>query len=123
MPLRPCLGLPGVECRRLAEGTRCPEHAAAYERERNRRRDAARGSSTERGYGADWRRISAQVIAEEGCCRDCGTTGTPDNPLTCDHVIARVHGGTNDRANLVCRCRKHNSARGGRTRGRRCGHS
>jgi 5-methylcytosine-specific restriction endonuclease McrA len=76
--------------------------------------EARRGTSTQRGYGADWQRISAEVIAEEGQCRDCGTTGTPENPLTCDHVVPKSLGGTDDRSNLACRCRRHNSAKGGR---------
>ncbi len=69
-------------------------------------------NTTQRGYGATWQTISKQVITEEGCCTDCGHTGSTDNPLTCDHIIPKAHGGTDDRHNLTCRFRKHNSAKG-----------
>lgn len=72
------------------------------------------GSTTARGYGASWQRLSAQVIAEEGCCRDCGHRGSRGNPLTCDHIVPKASGGTDDRSNLCCRCRRHNSAKGAR---------
>jgi hypothetical protein len=75
-------------------------------------RDQHRGGTTQRGYGAAWQRISAQVILEEGMCRDCGHLGSDDNPLTCDHIIPKLHGGTDDRSNLTCRCRLHNSSKG-----------
>jgi 5-methylcytosine-specific restriction protein A len=99
---RPCLNCGAL----IPSGSRCQQCQAAWE--------AKRGTSTQRGYDSAWRRLSARVIAEEGRCRDCGTTGTPDNPLTADHIIAKVRGGTNERSNLTCRCRRHNSSKGGR---------
>lgn len=89
---RPCL-----TCNELIPaGQRCPKC----------------GTTEARGYGSSWRRLSQQVIAEEGRCRDCGTTGTAKNPLTCDHIVAKANGGTDDRSNLCCRCRRHNSSKG-----------
>lgn len=81
-------------------------------------RERQRGSTTRRGYGSAWRIISAQVIAEEIMCRDCGHLGSRDNPLTCDHIIAKINGGTDDRGNLCCRCRRCNSAKGTQSVGR-----
>lgn len=72
------------------------------------------GTTTARGYGSEWRKLSQRVIREEGCCRDCGTTGLPGNPLTCDHIIPKAMGGTDERGNLCCRCRRHNSSKGAR---------
>ena len=72
------------------------------------------GSTTARGYDGAWKRISARVIAEEGACRDCGTTGMPGNPLTCDHIIPKARGGGDGRENLCCRCRRCNSRKGAR---------
>jgi 5-methylcytosine-specific restriction endonuclease McrA len=40
---------------------------------------------------------------------DCGHTGSTDNPLTWDHIVPRALGGTDNRANLTCRCRRHRS--------------
>src|SRR5438105_2144282 len=45
-----------------------------------------------------------------GSCADCGAT----TDLTRDHVIPLADGGTNDPSNIVIRCRKHNSSKGGR---------
>jgi 5-methylcytosine-specific restriction protein A len=72
------------------------------------------GSTSARGYHGGWDALSKQVIREEGCCRDCGTTGTPGNPLTCDHIIPKAMGGTDERSNLTVRCRRHNSKKGSR---------
>lgn len=45
-------------------------------------------------------------------CVYCGATHLP---LTIDHVIPRVRGGTNDWENLVCCCTKCNNFKGDRT--------
>jgi 5-methylcytosine-specific restriction endonuclease McrA len=78
-------------------------------------KERQRGTTSIRGYGAAWQRLSARVIAEEMMCRDCGHLGSKDNPLTCDHIIAKIKGGTDDRDNLCCRCRRCNSAKGAKT--------
>lgn len=62
-------------------------------------------------YGAH-RRLRAQVLAEERLCWICGGPGTPDDPLTLDHVIARANGGTHVRPNGRAAHRSCNSARG-----------
>lgn len=42
----------------------------------------------------------AETLRTERTCWLCGKPGTPDDPLTADHVKPRAAGGTNDRANL-----------------------
>lgn len=49
---------------------------------------------------ARYRRNRARVLAEEPLCWICGRPGTPDDPLTADHVIPRNQGGSHDRTNL-----------------------
>jgi 5-methylcytosine-specific restriction endonuclease McrA len=88
---------------------RCAACARAHER--------ARGSSTQRGLGADHRRIREQVLAEERLCWICGGHGTEDDPLTADHVLARVAGGRNVRANYRAAHASCNSRRGARVVG------
>jgi 5-methylcytosine-specific restriction enzyme A len=92
----------------VRDGYRCPAH----QRQADQARDARRGTTAQRGLGAAWQVIARKVIAEEGACRDCGHTGSPANPLTCDHIVPRALGGTDERGNLTCRCRRHNSAKG-----------
>lgn len=74
--------------------------------------EARRGTTAQR-LGSGWARVSRAVVRRDGACVDCGHRGSPDNPLTADHVIPRSQGGTNDMSNLVCRCRSCNSSRGG----------
>lgn len=88
-------------------GSRCPACQSGHQRTVDQRR----GSASQRGYGAAWAKLSAQVVAEEKCCRQCGHPGSPDNPLTTEHIRPKAHGGTDARENLMCLCRVHNSAR------------
>lgn len=44
-------------------------------------------------------RLRAQVLAEERVCWICRKPGTPDDPLTLDHVLSRARGGQHTRAN------------------------
>lgn len=62
-------------------------------------------------YGVH-RRLRAQVLAEERACWICGLPGTPADPLTLDHVLARANGGVHSRANARAAHRSCNSAKG-----------
>jgi 5-methylcytosine-specific restriction protein A len=75
---------------------RCDAHQLGYERP----------TSAERGYGHQWRKLRARILARDPICTECGRA--PSN--TVDHVRARTAGGTDDEANLrgVC-ARCHNS--------------
>jgi 5-methylcytosine-specific restriction endonuclease McrA len=77
-----------------------------------RERERARGTSTQRGLGADHRRVREQVLAEETTCWLCGRPGTADDPLVADHVLARADGGRNERANYRAAHASCNSRRG-----------
>ena len=81
---------------------------------RNHYKDQHRGSRQARGYDAAWERLRRAAIAAAPWCVDCGTPGTPDNPLTGDHLRwpARTV------ADVAVRCRVCNSRRGP-ARGRR----
>jgi 5-methylcytosine-specific restriction protein A len=99
-------------------GLRCP--ACQAEATRRRNTDApGRPTAAQRGYGAGWRRISAEVTASAPCCHWCGGGFTTDNPATADHIVPVARGGTHDRSNLVAACRRCNSRRGGQMRKRK----
>jgi hypothetical protein len=95
---------PYLDCGALSSGSRCPAHTQARERARDQRR----GTSTQRGYTSAWQRLAAQAIERQPWCTDCGSAGTPDNPLTGDHLRWPAH--TIDDIDVVCRV--HNSQRG-----------
>jgi 5-methylcytosine-specific restriction endonuclease McrA len=102
---RPCLDC-GQPTRNPA---RCPACAVA----RERHRDQQRGTSTQRGYDAEWRAFVAQILdRDERVCHWCGGHAT-----TGDHVVPLSRGGPRlDPNNVVAACLSWNSSRGGRTR-------
>lgn len=80
--------------------SRCPKCA--------RIKDAARGTSTERGYGAEFeaaKKTRPYVSATR--CVTCGEPFTRDNPKTAGHVNAIRTYGPND-AGVKPECRKCN---------------
>ena len=101
---RPC-----IQCGKVTTaGSYCKEHALA----RGRARAKQRGTNTERGYTAEYRKNRKEMLDYWPSCVVCGHTGTEDNPLTADHIIPLSKGGTNDISNLRSLCRYHNSQRG-----------
>lgn len=88
MPLRPCLG-----CGKPGPKSRCSTCRSAV----NRARDATRGSSTERGYGADHqaeRREWVPIVATGTVqCWRCTTLVTDPWDLGhCDNDRSVTHG-------------------------------
>lgn len=98
-PLRPCL-----DCGALTRaGSRCPLH--------QRQQDRQRGNATQRGYDRQWRALTAAAITAQPWCSWCLHPGSPDNPLTGDHVRPKAAGGPNDASNVRVLCRRCNSSR------------
>jgi predicted RNA-binding Zn-ribbon protein involved in translation (DUF1610 family) len=85
---------------------RCPACLSAYYRERRQRR----GSTAQRGHGADYQRRRAAAIRAQPWCSDCGHTGSADNPLTAEHLKPVAHGGSHGPLGVLCR--SCNSSRG-----------
>lgn len=116
MALKPCL-----DCGALSDGTRCPTHTKA----RANARYARRGTTAQRGLAgthAAMARYYRTIDATCACttCAEhqdnddhvCGVRGTPNNPITAGHIIARIHGGTNTADNYRPECRRCNSRNG-----------
>lgn len=105
--MRQCLGLPSQPCSRITDKRRCPDCARRYEVQRGPRRMKGR-------YDAEWVRLRDRAIREHPWCIDCGHPGSPDNPLTGDHITPVERGGKNVRSNVAVRCRACNSSKGAR---------
>ncbi len=85
----------------------CEVHA----REVQRRTDAQRGTASQRGYGANWRRVRAMFLAEHPLCADPYKNHGPYPPLATDvdHIVPRSQGGSEDPENLQALCKSCHS--------------
>jgi 5-methylcytosine-specific restriction protein A len=70
--------------------------------------DWTRGTSTQRGYGATWRRIRDQVLRNEPLCRSCHAQNVVTLATQVHHIKARADGGTDDLSKLLQRGEGHN---------------
>jgi 5-methylcytosine-specific restriction protein A len=104
--------------RELTNTMRCPACQAKATKRKNTD-PPGRPSAAQRGYGADWRRISAKVIARATVCHWCGLPFTREDPATADHIVPKAKGGTNDEQNLVGAHRSCNSRRAAQARRKR----
>jgi hypothetical protein len=76
------------------------------------------GTTTQRGYGADWQKRRAQQLRVHPTCeskpssdaRPCGGLATD-----VDHIVPKVHGGEDEPANLQSLCAAHHRAKTGAT--------
>ena len=77
-PKRPCR-YPG--CLNLCKsGTYCPEHSAESP-------DRLRGSATERGYDAKWRRARKRFLRSHPLCANCLSQGVLTPATVVDHIV------------------------------------
>lgn len=67
--------------------------------------DRLRGTSTERGYGAEWRKLRARVLGRDaGLCQPCLKAGRLTLAREVDHIISKAAGGTDEVENLQSIC-------------------
>ena len=76
------LKTPCIDCGAIADNTRCSACSTKHETARQRGRVQVKKSSTERGYGSTWRRLSERARQLQTFCSDCGAT----NDLQADHT-------------------------------------
>ena len=70
----------------VPHGVRC-ECQLASTRARNRRHDAMRGTASERGYDAEWRRESSTYLLQHPYCAECARHGRATLANLVDHMI------------------------------------
>jgi 5-methylcytosine-specific restriction protein A len=103
---RPCL-----DCGTLTRNpSRCDEHQGAWQR----RREAARGTSTQRGYTTAWRHIAEAAVAQHRAtygdwCPGWQVPGHEASDLTADHILPKARGGSDDPSNVQVLCRGCNA--------------
>ncbi len=105
MPRRPPHECSRPGCHSLTTSRFCDGHAKAD----RQRVDAARGTSTQRGYGAAWQRIRRSWLAENPLCVTCNDNGRIVSATVVDHIVPMARGGPNDSSNYQSLCaRCHN---------------
>ena len=72
----------------------------------------ARQSSTQRGYGAEWRKVRAAHLRAQPNCVQCG-----DVAEHVDHILPLAQGGTHAAANLQSLCQRCHSRKTARSDG------
>jgi 5-methylcytosine-specific restriction enzyme A len=75
---------------------------------------STRTSRHARGYGWEWEKKRAALLAREPLCRPCRAAGRPVSATQVDHIKAKAVGGTDDDNNLqpLCEpCHKVKTAR------------
>ena len=65
-----------------------------------KRQNARRGSSTQQGYGAEWRKIRDEYLAEHPVCERCGRA----KATIVHHIVPKREGGSDDPINLMAVC-------------------
>jgi 5-methylcytosine-specific restriction enzyme A len=107
-PKRPCRfpGCPGLS----STGNVCDKHLEAAKAERQAY-DHGRGTPSQRGYGAAWRKVRAVVLARDGYT--CTAVGCGAPAAEVDHRLARHLGGSEDESNLTSLCRAHHRSKSG----------
>jgi 5-methylcytosine-specific restriction endonuclease McrA len=99
---RPCVGNGKHPCptRGLATiGSRCQRCRSEY--------NISLGSSTQRGYGGNWKSLREEILERDGFV--CHWGGGPATSV--DHVILKAAGGSDDPSNLRASCGRCNSRR------------
>jgi 5-methylcytosine-specific restriction protein A len=72
----------------------------AHQAQEWKRQDERRGSSTQRGYGAQWREIRDRVLADRPLCERCGRK----RATLVHHILPKQQGGSDDPINLQALC-------------------
>ncbi|MBI1209663.1 MAG: HNH endonuclease [Azospirillum sp.] len=83
-------------------GPRCPVCAQAGKAAADARRPDAKA----RGYGADWKKLRAELMPEGTSCRLCGYEASH-----LDHILPKARGGTDDPSNLQPLCHRCHSTK------------
>jgi len=102
-------------CNDLAyKGSRCEKHP----QERTNWAQYQNGkTSTQRGYGAKWRVIRANILVRDNyLCQPCKRKGAITAANIVDHIKAKAHGGTDDPSNLEATCDPCHKAKTARER-------
>lgn len=81
--------------------------------------DRDRGTASQRGYGASWRKLRAWFLRRHPLCAACEAKGRLTAATVVDHVLPRRFGGTDHPRNLQPLCATCHNAKTAREMGRK----
>lgn len=115
-PLKPCCQ---QGCSAKSDERFCPLHRVEQKRVMHSAIDSRRGSASERGYDAKWRRIRALFLKQNPLCVAQQPDGLVCNrPATdVDHIVPLRLGGSNQFINLQALCHSCHSRKTAREDG------
>ena len=105
----PCI-MSGCPHRAVDRG-RCEQHARESNRAFRAKYPDQRPSSSDRGYGAEWRKVRDAFLAKHPYCRICEDEGKQERATDVDHIVPRRKGGTDEPSNLQSLCKHHHSTK------------
>lgn len=100
---RPCT-YPGCVAL-VARGSRCAAHQQQANQQRNQQIDDRRGTSSQRGYDARWRKIRLMHLRGQPLCVHCAEQGHTTPATEVDHIRPLAQGGTHASDNLQSLCK------------------
>ena len=99
----------------------CPEHKKQDDRRRWREHDRARGTTAERGYGANHQKLRKVIMAEAPLCPKCEAHGILQAGEEMDHIDGNPW--NLERENLQMLCGFHHKQKTAREQGAGFGHA
>jgi 5-methylcytosine-specific restriction protein A len=86
MPIRPKRSCNFPGCTELVDKGYCDKHKKDNRKVYDKEYDRTRGTSTQRGYGANHRKLRKIVLDEEPLCRHCKAKGIIKPSKEMDHI-------------------------------------
>lgn len=75
-------------------------------------RSVKKQTTTQRGYGAGWRRIRGRVLKrDKGLCQPCKSKGIYSVANEVDHIVNKASGGDDSMSNLQVICKDCHKAK------------
>ncbi|MBI9110279.1 HNH endonuclease [Maridesulfovibrio ferrireducens] len=116
LPPTPCkfTGCPGLSRDGSGWCLKHKAHGETKKRKAQKKYQKRRGSSSSRGYGAEWRRIRKAKLTLNPLCEECAQNGCVSRATTVHHRDHDPH--NNEDSNLMSMCRECHEIAHGRKR-------
>ena len=98
-----------IGCAALVQSRYKGGYCEAHQSERTgwKRSQAAKGNTTQRGYGHSWRKLRDHILHRDSfTCKECERNGRLTQAYAVDHIIPKAQGGTDSEQNLEAICYK-----------------